>query len=523
MRYTTIIKNGTLFDGTNNPPIKADVAIRKDKIIKIGELQKERAELIIDAKNFYIAPGFIDLTTHSDNHWTIFSHPNQESFIKQGVTTILGGHGGFSLAPIIKKEAMQSLGKWIDLTEININWRSTKEFLNELENHKIALNFATLVGHETLRRNILHDKKNIKEINSLLERALEEGAFGLSTSFSAPSAQTIPEEEISTLLQTIRKYDCFSSHHFKNEGKGLLPSVSRLITLLRKTMSKGHIAHFKALGRKAWQEFENALNMIDLARKEEIILTSDFFPYTSTGSNLTSLLPNWLLSENEKKIIELLKQKETQQNVTEHLKNLTLHYDKVTIATAGRGPSSIGKTIKEISSASELSEEEIVINLLLANNLRVAIFNQVISEKNIEALSKKDHSAISSDGVGYEIQKISTLERKNDLPHPRSFGAFPKAFSGLVKEKNILKWEEIIHKMTGLPAKILGLEKRGLIKENYYADIAVIDPATIKDKSTYGEPFKYSEGVKYVFVNGELTLAEGTLKETPAGKVLRRK
>jgi N-acyl-D-aspartate/D-glutamate deacylase len=527
MKYSVIIKNGAIFDGTGNQSKKADIAIEKEKIAKIGDLQKEEAGLIIDASQLYISPGFIDLTTHSDNHWTIFSQPSQESFIRQGVTTILGGHGGSSLAPFVKRGGTQSFGRWIDPAQININWQTTKEFFSELEKHNLAVNFATLVGHETLRRNILNDdarpagKEEVKEINNLLEMALKEGAFGLSTNFKTPHAQAASENEILLLLETTTKHNAISVHHLENEGKDLLPAISRLIMFLRKSGCRGHIAHFKALGRTAWENFENALNMIELAQKEEIFLTCDFFPYTSTGSNLASFLPAWILSENKEKILALLKENGTRQNLIDYLKNLTLHYEKIIVASTARDTSSVGKSIKQISQNLGLSEEEATINLLEINDLRVSIFNDVILEKNIEILSKKSYSMVASDGVGYKISKIP--EKQKDLPHPRSFGSFPRAFAELVKKKKILTWEEAIHKMSGLPAATLGIKDRGILQKDNYADIVIFNPGAIKDKATYENPFQYPEGIEFVFINGALAFAENKLTENRSGRVLRRK
>jgi len=526
MFYSVIIKNGNIVDGTGAEIFKADVGIRGEKISKIGDLQNESADLVLDAGGFFVAPGFIDLTTHSDTHWTLFSQPNQESFIRQGITTILGGHGGCSLAPLIKKEALGALERLLDITEININWQTTKEFLDYAERIELAVNFATLVGHETLRRNILDDnsdktanKEQIKQINDLLEKSLNDGAFGLSTNFGKKYSKSASEKEILFLFKTVAGNNAISAHHLEDEGKNLLPAISKLITFLRESGAKGHISHFKALGREAWENFENALNMIERAQKEGIFLSCDFFPYTSTGSNLVSFLPAWILAENKEKILRLLKEKEVRETLKSYLKSLTLHFDKIIIASTGRDSGSIGKSISQISKNSGLEEEEVVIGLLEANDLRVFIFNDIISPKNIEILSQKFYSMIASDGVGYDALGLSG----NNLPHPRSFGAFPRAMSQFVKEKMILTWEEIIHKMSGLPAQTLGIKDRGIIKENYCADVVVFNSETIEDRATCENPFQYSAGIQYVFVNGRLTLAENNLTGNRRGKILRKK
>jgi len=318
-------------------------------------------------------------------------------------------------------------------------------------------------------------------------------------------------------LKTAEKYGAVSMHHLEDEGKNLLPAVSRLIMYLRNSENKGHIAHFKALGRSAWQDFDNALNIIETARKENLRITCDFFPYTSTGSNLSSFLPQWVLSENRNKILALLAEEKTRQNLIEYLKGLTLHYEKIIIASTVENSASLGKNIRQISLDSGLREEEVIIDLLKSNDLRVAIFNNVILDKNIEILAGKPYSMVASDGVGYDVSYLD-----NTLPHPRSFGSFPRIFSEFIRQKKLLNWENAVYKMSGLPAEILGIKKRGALAKGKYADIVIFNPNTIKDNATYDNPFQYPTGIEYVFINGTLTFAENKMTEKSNGKVLKK-
>ncbi len=524
MSYSVIIKNGTVFDGTGREPFKSDIGISKEKISDIGDLQDKKADFVIDAADLYVSPGFIDLTTHSDNHWTLFSQPKQENFIKQGVTTILGGHGGSSLAPIIKREAIQAIEKWTDITEINVNWSTMSEFLKEAEKLPLAINFGTLVGQETLRRNVLASPEleagveEVKKITALLEESIKEGAFGLSTNFGTRNAKEESRKELAELFSVLKKHNVTSMHHLEDEGKNILPGVSRLIMFLRTCGNKGHIAHFKALGRTAWEDFENALNMIDLARREGISITCDFFPYTSTGSNLISFLPSWAIDASKETIMGMIKDEGPRKNLVEYLKSLTLHYDKITVASISNNTGSLGKTIRTLSQTSGIEPEEMVLDLLATNDLRVTIFNDIISKDNIDLLSSRPYSMVASDGVGYEIDKIDT---KKDIPHPRSFGTFARVFSEMVKDKNILTWEAAVHKMTGLPAETVGIEDRGLIKKNKFADIVIFDPKTIEDRSNYSDPMQSPVGIKHVLVNGNLSFSGDSLSEINSGKILR--
>ncbi|MDD5032614.1 MAG: amidohydrolase family protein [Candidatus Pacebacteria bacterium] len=524
MAHDVIIKNGIIFDGTGAIPVRADLAIDNGKVNDVGNYKNDNAAVVIDASNLYIMPGFIDITNHSDTHWTIFSQPKQESLLRQGITTIIGGHGGVSLAPFLNSEMLDGLNRWVDTSEININWQTVKEFLESAQKIKIPLNFGTFVGHETLRASILKgevraaSKKELSEMLNLLDNALKEGAFGLTTNLGIPQGQAASDEEIKSLFAMTARHKLLTSHHLENEGKNMLPSISRLINFLRTSGAKGHIAHLKAIGRSAWESFPNALNMIELASKEGVTLSCDFFPYTRTGSNLMSLLPSWALAEKKEIIMGLLNDEESKRHILEYLETLTLHYDRITIASASRDFSIVGKTINKISEDSGLSCGEVVLKLLETNELRVSIFNEVISPENIKDLAKKPYSMISTDGVGYEIEKI---QNQKDMPHPRSFGSFPKVFDWLVKEEGILTWESAVRKMTSLPAETLGIKDRGVLRKGYWADVVVIDPQKIKGESDYNNPFKYADGTQYVFVNGSLVLAENKLAENYGGTILK--
>lgn len=518
--YSIIIKNGIILDGTGSPIKRADIGIKNDKIQEIGDCSKDKAPIVLDATNKYVSPGFIDLTAHSDTHWTLFSQPSQESFIRQGVTTILGGHGGSSLAPLVRPENIEAIQKWVDISKININWQSMEEFFEELEKHSFGVNFGTLVGFGNLRRGVTGEEarpgkgSEITQMQFLLEESLKRGAFGISTNLGAAHQISASSEEIIELFKVAKKYTAVATHHLQDEGKNILPALSRLILLTRNSGVQSHINHFKAIGKTAWDFFPQALEMIEEAHKEGLKFTCDFSPYTKTGSNLYLLLPQWARESGKKRILEIIRGKE-RKHLLESLKDLTLHYDKIIIASTLHDFDVTGKTILELSESSGISPEETVLNLLEVNDLQVSIFNEAISEKNIELLAKKNYSAVASDGVGY----AGNYRTKTDLPHPRSFGAFPRILR-LVKEKGLLSWEEAIYKMSGLPAKILGISDRGIIAEGAYADVVIFDSEIITDQANYNNPYQFPLGIEYVLINGSIVFKENSLTGVLTGRVL---
>lgn len=520
MLYDILIKNGLVFDGKGNKPEKGDIGIKDGEIKKIGDLKEEQAGEVIEAEGKYVAPGFIDLNTHSDTHWTIFNFPSQESFLRQGVTTILGGNCGSSLSPVLNDESLKDIERWTDLSNANINWRTVGEFLDEIEKHNIGVNFCTLIGFNTIYKSF----KDYESIKVILKKSLDEGAFGMSAHFGAANFENFKEEDALKILDLLAKEDALLAHHLEDEGENFLPSVVKVVTLTRKTGVSSHITHFKALGRNTWGVFPNAIEIIKNAVDKKIKITCDFFPYTRTGSQLIMLLPLWFRKLPAEEALAILKNKTDfkRKNLLEYLNKITLHYDRITVASINSKFSVQGDTIEKLSQVLDLPCNEVILNLLEAGDLRVSIFNEVINGENLEMLVRENFSVIASDGVGYGKDTKFSFENKSDIPHPRSFGAFPKALQWFAKDKKIIPWEVAVHKMSGFPAQILGIKDRGIIAVGMKADIVIFDPEKIEDLSTYTNPFIYPNGIENVIVNGVSTISNGKITGNFSGNVLRK-
>ncbi|MBI4114920.1 MAG: amidohydrolase family protein [Candidatus Niyogibacteria bacterium] len=531
--YSLIIRNGSILDGRKTPLFLADIGIHKDRIEKIGNLSFESAEKEIDARGRYIVPGFIDITSHSDTFWTIFDFPRQESLLWQGITTILGGNCGASLAPLVSGVEIDALQKWTDTTTININWQSMAEFMEEMAKHPVSVNFATLVGFGTLRRGVLQNANapaspaEIEKMKYLLENALRAGAFGLSTSLDRSHEQLAGINELAALARIVQKNQTLLKHHIRNEGESILPAISEVLSVAREVNSQqaredqplmSHISHFKILGRQSWKHFDEIIHMLEQSRTDGMPVTIDIFPYTHTNSDLYLLLPPWAREGGKDKILLRLNDPQQRRDVAVDLKKLTLHYERMIVASTFRDETALGKTIAGLAGDTGLSPEEVCINLLIANDLHVSIFNEVISPEHIIAMAGKNYAAFATDGAGFSADSV--LSHK--LPHPRSFGTFPKILQEFVKEKSILSWEDAVYKMTGLPADILGLKERGVIRENAYADVVVFNPETISDKATYENPLQYALGVEWVCVNGKIALEGGRVTQEMNGRILRK-
>ena len=520
-----LIKNGTIIDGSGKPKYRGDVGIREGVIAELGDLHNEHAEIEIDATGKYVAPGFIDVNNHSDTYWRLFLDPALESLAYQGITTVVGGNCGTSLAPLTDHEVMKSIQKWTDMSKVSFNWLSMREFLNEVENKKIALNFATLVGHGTLRRGLVGDEVRdispveMKIMKKMLIEAMKQGAVGLSTGLVYTHAKLASSREIAELAEIVKKYDGVYTTHIRGEGSDLIKAVEEAIRIAEVTGVRLQISHLKAMGKKNWPLMEKAFELIETARTSGIDVHFDVYPYTATGSVLYIILPDWVTEGGRNMMLSRLKDPELREKIVREMRAGDNDYSKITISISALDKSLNHKKISEIARIQDKSMEDAIIDVLIASNGHVVTMMEVLSDKNVDKAVINPFSIISSNGSGYNIEHRETGE----MVHPRNFGSFPRVLYQYVKERGVVGWEEAIRKMSGLPAEKFKISKRGIITKGNYADLVVFDPEKIQDKATVENPYQYSQGVESVIVNGQILVKNGLITQARAGAVLRRK
>lgn len=523
--YDIIIKNGTIIDGTGKKMFASDIGIKEEKIKEIGDLRNEKAEKTIDASGQYVSPGFIDVNNHSDTYWRIFLDPDLESLIYQGITTIVGGNCGSSLAPLVNEKIIQTIQKWADIRQINLNWLSMKEFLKEVDKRKISVNFATLVGHATLRRGILgDDARNLTEgelklMERMLEKSMKEGAIGFSTGLVYTHAKLASKEEIIRMAKIVKKYDGVYATHIRGESEELLQAVEEAVDVARKSGVNLQISHLKAMGEKSWSLFDKAVSIIGNAKKEGINVNFDVYPYTITGSVLYVLLPDWVAEGGKRMMIHRLKDPAIRTKLKKEMEESGFDYSKVVVSISPINKTLSRKKIIDIAKTQGKSVEEAIIDILIASEGRVITMMDVLKEENIIEALENPLSIVSTNGSGYSLDYKETGE----LVHPRNFGSLPRILARYVREKKILDWETAVSKMSGKPAEKFNIRGRGVIKEGNFADISVFDPKTIEDLATPENPYQYSKGINYVIINGKIVLNDGKLENVKAGEVIRKK
>ena len=522
--YDIIIKNGTIIDGKKTPRFQGDIGISKDSISAIGDLSNQSSYTTIDAGGKYVTPGFIDITNHSDTHWSLFNDPGQESMLRQGITTIMGGACGSSLAPLVKIDDINAIQKWTDLSTVNVNWLSMAEYIAELKRHPLGINFGTLVGHGTLRQAVVGDKnraagkEELAQMRYLLAQALEEGAFGMSLGLAFSKGKSATNDEILYLAKQVADSNKIVTVHLRDEGKNILPSVTEAIHIMRETGAMVHISHYKALGREAWDDLPKTLNLIQQAINERLSLTLDVFPYSKTGSLLYALLPIWAREETTESIMKKISNPVQRQTIIESLEHLSLHYSRITIASAKNNRSLAGKTIQEISANMGLSPEETFLEILKTNDLGVTIFGDTIHDDLVATLYKQPFTLFATDGFGLDL----VSPHNGQLAHPRSVGATARFLGDFVRDKEIVSWEDGIYQMTHGPAARFGIQGRGVLEKGSMADVVVLDPEALADKATYENPFQYPEGISWVILNGKIVVEQAATTETFAGNILTK-
>ncbi len=523
MKFDVIITNATVIDGTGKDSYHSDIGITEDKITALQNLSGHKALTIIDAKNQVVAPGFIDILSHADNYWSLFDYPEAESFISQGITTVIGGNCGSSLAPVVTKDSLLSIQKWTDARRTSVQWASFSEFLRFLDQVSLPVNFGSLVGHSTLRRSFLGDEvRGLKpsELESLLEtleRALREGAFGLSTGLGYAHEEFAPQEEIESFARVVQAHDALYSTHIRNEGANLLKSVEEALKLAKSVDVRVEIAHMKAKGKPNYQTIDEVIIRIQEAIERGNDIGFNLYPYSTTLSVLYPYLPSWSYEGGMKHLLENLRGKVTRKRIISEMQKGIINFARLTVAKADGLSNVIGKNFEQISEAQETSVEEAVLDVIESARGRLLVFDPSLSPEVVQRLLFHHAASVATDDGYYDTDKIVG---KNELVHPRAYGTFPK-FLELVRLTKAISLEDAIFKLTGRVATRLRLRNRGTLEKGKAADVVIFDPETVGSDADFEAPFVKAKGIQTVIINGKVAYQHNELTHAGSGRALR--
>ncbi|MFX1572435.1 MAG: amidohydrolase family protein [Promethearchaeota archaeon] len=532
-----LLKNAKIIDGTGNPWFKADLLIENGKIKEISRsIISKDVDEVFDVHGLIVSPGFIDIHTHSDQ--TIFTSRG-ENILTQGVTTHVVGNCGFSITPIDqeleKDEVYDMIKSILEFGENYKLYRHLNEYLLDLEKKGIPINIIPLIGHSMIRLMVLGvenrapNQDELKRMKEILREELKQGAFGMSTGLDYPPGSFAKTEEIIELCKVVSEFKGIYTTHFRGFASGLIRATKEAIKIARTGISV-EISHFKPFG--FWVgDIRKACKVVERAREDGLDVTFDVFPHASNYTFLFAMVPPWIYISKDRvdnvNAIEILKKSRTD----DELKNKILR-EMATIASslmnikedkdwakvyidAPRNKEYNGKHVYQISLEKKIDPREAVIEILIDENGSVnATYLSITEEDNIITIVHP-LSMIASDG-------FIIPENSDVFPNPYCNGTFTQVLGKYVREEKALTLHDAIRKMTSFPAQKLGLKDRGLLKEEYWADITIFDADKIIDKATYENPRLYSEGVEYVFVNGVLAYNKGNFTGALSGIPLRK-
>lgn len=525
--FDLVVKNGMVVDGTGNPWFKAAVGVRNGRISGIGELSSSESKESIDATGLVIAPGFIDMHTHSG--FSLLINPLAESKVRQGITTEVTGNCGSSAAPLnefLKKQIIET-SPVIEEAKLKLNWSNMDEYLRILEKNGIALNVVPLVGNGNIRALVMEydsrrpSKSQLDEMKKVLAQTLKEGAVGLSSGLIYPPSCYADTRELIELCKVVAKHGGIYTSHIRGEGETLIDAVREAIEIGKKSGAPVEISHHKASGKPNWGKVKHTLKMIDEARSRGVDVTCDVYPYLAGSTGLDALLPPHAWAGGIEKLIEKLKKRGIRLQLQREMEQSTLlrvdGWDNIMIAYCKGHREYEGKTIAEITEQKRTDPFGFVFDLLIQEKASVAIVIFTMCEKDMRTVLKHPTSMIGSDSSSTAPYGV-LAEGK---PHPRTYGTFPRILHEYVRKKKVLTLEDAIRKMTSFPAQKLRLTDRGLIRKGMWADITVFNPEKTADKATYLKPHQYPVGIEYVIVSGKLVIANGKHTRQLPGKALR--
>lgn len=529
--YDVLIRNGRIIDGSGNPWVSGDIAIRGDRIIAIGHFPDAQAKRVIDASGMVVAPGFIDMLGQSE--LSLLIDNRSLSKLSQGITTEITGEGG-SIAPQ-NSNTISQLQPAVDPYHLKIDWSTLAEYFVRLEKSGTPINIGTYVGAAQIREAVLGDAdraptpEELEKMKALTAQAMQDGALGISTALIYPPGHYAKTEELIELAKVASQYGGIYASHMRSEGQSETAAIEEALRIGREAHLPVEIFHLKVIGKPRWGTMPKIVGMIQAARDAGQDVSADMYPYVAGGTALASSLPPWVADGGVKKLLERITDPSTRAKIKQEMASEHPDWENLYLASGGASGILIsgivnpdlkkydGQTLAQIATSEKKAPLDALFDLILADKAQTGALYFIANENDLRYGLKQPWTSIGLDAS--ELSPDGPLFEEHS--HPRAFGSMPRFLGHYVRDEHLLPLEQAIRKITSLPAQRERLHGRGLLKENYFADITIFDPATIKDNATYEHPTELSQGVKYVFVNGQLEYENGHLTGVTAGTVLR--
>ena len=514
-----VLRGGTLVDGTGSPAVAGDLAIDGGRIVAVGDLEAITGRREFDVTGLVVAPGFINMLSWATE--SLLEDPRALSDIRQGVTLEVFGEG-WSMGPLTEAMRREMLERQGDI-RFDVPWRTLGEYLEHLEARGVAPNVASFVGATTVRIHELgyEDRapsaQELDRMRGLVRQAMEEGALGVGSSLIYAPAHFAQTDELIALVEVAEAHGGLYISHIRSEGDELLEALDELISIARQTGAKAEIYHFKASRPQNWDKLEAAIAKVEAARAEGLEVAANVYTYPASATGLNAPMPTWVQEGGHEAWVERLRDPEVRARLREELDLLAP--DKMLLIdfrSEALKPLT-GKTLAEVAAMRGTSPEDTVMDLVIEDDSRVGTIYFSMSEENVRRKVALPWVSFGSDAGAPAAEGVFL----RSSTHPRAYGTFARVLGRYTRDEGLMDLPQAVHKLSGWPAERLGIRDRGVLAPGYFADVAIFDHGRIRDRATFEDPHRYSEGVVHVLVNGELVLEDGEPTGATPGRFVR--
>jgi N-acyl-D-aspartate/D-glutamate deacylase len=528
-QYDTVIRHGTVYDGTGAAGVVEDLAIDRDRVVARGDLGRARARQEIDATGLAVAPGFINMLSHSET--SLIADGRSQGALRQGVTLEVFGES--SMGPLTEQMKKDQAERQGDI-KFDIAWTTLGEYLDHLAARGISTNVASFVSAATVRANELGyanrapTADELERMRGHVRRAMDEGAMGLTSALIYIPGVFARTDELVELAKVASQAGGMYISHMRSEGNRLLEAIDEVLTIARDAHIRAEIYHLKAAGQSNFSKLDAAIAKIEAAQKAGLEITADMYTYTAGSTGLDAAMPPWVQEGGYKAWAARLQDPKVRARVRREMTTPTDAWENLLLAAGGEGTllvgfknealrSNAGKTLAEAARLRGKSIQDTAMDLVVEDGSRVQVVYFLMSEDNVRRQIRLPWVSFGSDASSMAPEgafiKTST--------HPRAYGNFARLLGKYVRDEHVIPMEEAIRKLTSLPADTLRVKERGRLAPGFFADVVVFDPRTISDRSTYEKPHQYATGVRHVWVNGVQVLKDGEHTGATPGRVVR--
>jgi N-acyl-D-amino-acid deacylase len=528
--YDTVIRGGTIYDGSGGAPYVGDVAIEGERIAAVAPRIQGRGEREIDARGLAVAPGFINMLSWATE--SLIQDGRSQSDIRQGVTLEVMGEG-WSMGPLNEEMRRNALSRQSDI-RYPIPWTTLGQYLEHLERRGIAPNVASFVGATTVRIHELGEAdvdptpEQLARMRALVRQAMNEGAMGVGSSLIYAPASFAETDELVALASEAGRCGGMYISHMRSEGDRIFEALGELIEIARRSGAPAEIYHLKLSGRAMWGRLGEVVARIERARAEGLRITADMYTYTAGATGLDAAMPLWVQAGGREAWIERLRDPAVRARVAEEMRRPGADWENLFLRAGPdgmllaefRNPALrhyVGRRLADVARERGKSPEETAMDLVIEDGSRVGTIYFLMNEDNVRRQVQLPWMSFGSDAESVATEGVFM----NAHPHPRTYGNFARLLGRYVREERLVRLQEAVRRLTSMPAANLGIRDRGTLRAGHYADLAIFDPATIADRATFEAPHAYALGMRHVFVNGGLVLADGEPTGATPGMAVR--